>query len=116
MKKYEGLFILDVIGKEDAEKELIERIQKEIEQAGGRVETVQKMGPKPFARISSKRSAGHYVNVIFDAPSKAIPELDAKFNLDTEMFRWQITEVIPEKVRKKKKKKDKVATTDAVKA
>ena len=115
MKKYEGLFIFDVIGKEDAEKELIERIQKEIEQAGGRVETVQKMGPKPFARNSAKRSAGHYVNVIFDAPAKAMGVLDAKFNLDTEMFRWQITEVIPEKVRKKKVKKDKPATTDTVK-
>ena len=115
MKKYEGLFILDVIGKEDAEKELIDRIQKDIELAGGRVETVQKMGPKPFARTSAKRSAGHYVNVIFDAPTKAIGELDTKFNLDTELFRWQITEVIPEKVRKKKKKKDKAEKADAAK-
>ena len=105
MKKYEGLFILDVIGKEDAEKEIIDRIQKEIETAGGRVETVQKMGPKPFARDSGKRSAGHYVNVIFDAPGKALAGLDAKFHLDTEMFRWQISEVIPEKPRKKKKDK-----------
>jgi len=115
LKKYEGLFILDVVGKEDAEKELIERIQKDIELTGGRVETVQKMGPKPFARNSAKRSAGHYVNVIFAAPAKAIAELDAKFNLDTEMFRWQITEVIPEKVRKKKKKKDKAEKADAAK-
>lgn len=105
MKKYEGLFILDVVGKEDAEKEIIERIQKEIEQAGGRVETVQKMGPKPFARVSPKRSSGHYINVIFDAPAKAITGLDAKFHLDAEMFRWQISEVIPEKPRKKKKEK-----------
>ena len=116
MKKYEGLFILDVIGKEDAEKELIERIQKDIEHAGGHVETVQKMGPKPFARNSAKRSAGHYVNVIFDAPVTAIGGLDAKFHLDTEMFRWQITEVIAEKIRKKKKKKDKVEKTEAAKA
>jgi ribosomal protein S6 len=116
LKKYEGLFILDVVGNEDAEKELIERIQKDIELAGGRVETVQKMGPKPFARISAKRSAGHYVNVIFDAPAKAIGELDAKFNLDTEMFRWQITEVIAEKIRKKKNKKDKADKVATVKA
>ena len=34
MKKYEGLFILDVVGKEDAEKEIIDRIQKDIEQVG----------------------------------------------------------------------------------
>jgi len=114
LKKYEGLFILDVVGKEDAEKELIERIQKDIEQVGGRVETVQKMGPKPFARPNPKRASGHYVNVIFEVPPKAMAGLDAKFHLDTEMFRWQISEVIPEKPRKKKK--DKVAKPEAAKA
>ncbi len=100
MKKYEALFILDVVGREDAEKEIIERIQKEIEQAGGSVETVQKMGQRPFARPTSKRSAGHYVNVIFHAPPKAIAALDAKFHLDADLFRWQITEFIPEPERK----------------
>ena len=100
MKKYEGLFILDVVGREDAEKEIIDRIQKDIEQAGGSVETVQKMGQKPFARTTSKRSAGHYVNVIFHAPGKAITALDAKFDLDADVFRWQITENIPEPERK----------------
>lgn len=100
MKKYEGLFILDVIGREDAEKEIIDRIQKDIEQAGGSVETVQKMGQKPFARTTSKRSAGHYVNVIFHAPAKAVAQLDAKFHLDGDLFRWNLTEFIPEPERK----------------
>jgi small subunit ribosomal protein S6 len=100
LKKYEGLFILDVVGREDAEKDIIDRIQKEIEQTGGKVETVQKMGQKPFARPNSKRSAGHYVNVIFHAPGPAITKLDVKFQLDADVFRWQITESIPEPERK----------------
>ena len=100
MNKYEGLFILDVVGREDAEKGIIDRIQKEIEQVGGNVETVQKMGQKPFARPNSKRSAGHYVNVIFNAPGKAITQLDTRFQLDADVFRWQITESIPEPERK----------------
>jgi small subunit ribosomal protein S6 len=100
LKKYEGLFILDVVGREDAEKDIIDRIQKEIEQAGGKVETVQKMGQKPFARPNSKRSAGHFVNVIFHAPGTAITKLDVKFQLDADVFRWQITEFIPEPERK----------------
>jgi ribosomal protein S6 len=89
--------ILDVIGNEDAEKNMIDRVQKEIEHVGGAVETVQKMGPKPFARPTTKRSAAHYVNVIFTAPGKAIAALDSKFHLDAELFRWQITEIVPEK-------------------
>jgi small subunit ribosomal protein S6 len=100
LKKYEGLFILDVVGREDAEKDIIERIQKDIEQGGGSVETVQKMGQKPFARPTAKRSAGHYVNVIFHAPPKAIAALDAKFHLDADIFRWHITEFVPEPERK----------------
>lgn len=96
MKKYEGLFILDIAGREDSEKEIVERIQKAIEHAGGHVETVQRMGTRPFARTSRTRSSGYYVNFIFTAPPKAIAELDAKFHLETDIFRWQFNEAMPE--------------------
>jgi small subunit ribosomal protein S6 len=96
LNEYEALVILDTAGREDAEKDIIERVQKEIQAAGGKVETVQKMGQKPFARTTRKRSAGSYVNFIFAAPGKAIAELDAKFHLDTDLFRWQFTEPLPE--------------------
>ena len=100
LKKYECLLILDTIGKEEAEKEILDRVQKEIQQAGGKVETVQKMGQKPFARNAKGRSAGSYVNIIFGAPGKVLKDLDAKFHLDTELFRWQFSEFVPEPVRK----------------
>ena len=96
MKKYEGLFILDIAGREDAEKEIVERIQRTIEHAGGRVETVQRMGLRPFARTSRTRSSGYYVNIIFQAPPKAIAELHVRFHLETDVFRWQFTEPMPE--------------------
>ncbi len=113
MKRYEGLLILDVIGNEDAEKTIIDRVQKEIETAGGSVETVQKMGPKPFARPTTKRGAAHYVNVIFTAPGKAIAALDGKFHLDNEMFRWQITEIVPEKPYKPRRERKAAAAAAA---
>jgi small subunit ribosomal protein S6 len=96
LKTYEGLFILDTAGKEEVSKELVDKIQKEIEQAGGRVDKVQRMGARPFARDTRRRSSGYYVNFIFDAPPKAIAELDAKLHLETEVFRWQFTEAPPE--------------------
>jgi small subunit ribosomal protein S6 len=114
LKKYEGLIVLDAALKEETERDLVERIQKEIEQAGGRVETVQKMGQRPFARISNKRSAGHYVNFIFHAPGTALKELDAKFRLDADLYRWQFTEWPKEY--KPKKKKDKPKKAAAAKA
>ena len=108
MKKYEALIVLDAALKEETERDIVERIQKDIEHAGGRVETVQKMGQRPFARISDKRSGGHYVNFIFNAPGKAMAELDAKFHLDADLFRWQFTDV-PKEYKPKKKKAKKAA-------
>jgi len=106
LKKYEVLVILDTAGREDAEKDIVKRVQKEIQHAGGKVETVQKMGPKPFARVTRKRSAGSYVNFIFAAPTKAIAELDAKFHLDTDLFRWQFSEPTPEAPQREPKDKE----------
>ena len=103
MKTYEGLFILDTGGKEEVSKELVDKLQKAIEQAGGRVDKVQRMGARPFARDTRKRTQGFYVNFVFDAPSKTIAELDAKLHLETEVFRWQFTEWIEPPVRKPRK-------------
>ena len=105
IEKYEGLFILDAAAQEESVKEIVGKIQKEIEQAGGRVDKVNKLGQHPFARTSQGRSAGQYVNVLFEAPVKAISEMDAKLRLDTNVFRWLFTKVVPEKKRDQKKKK-----------
>jgi ribosomal protein S6 len=105
--------IVDVIGREEAEKDIIDRVQKEIEQVGGFVETVQKMGAKPFARATSKRSAGHYINIIFRAPPQAIAALDAKFHLDTDLFRWQFTVREEEKARPARKPRKTAAASNA---
>jgi ribosomal protein S6 len=112
LNKYEGLFILDSAAQEESVKEIVGKIQKEIEQAGGRVEKVSKLGQHPFARIAQTRSAGQYVNVMFEAPVKAISEMDAKLRLDTEVFRWLFTRVVPEKKRDQKKKKKKAGRTE----
>ncbi|MCX7886647.1 MAG: 30S ribosomal protein S6 [Verrucomicrobiae bacterium] len=103
LKRYELLMILDTAEREGAEKEIIERVQKEIQQAGGRIEAVQKLGLKQFARTTRRRSAGYYVNFVFAAPGKAIAELNAKFHLDTDLFRWQFTEVLAQPSRREPK-------------
>jgi ribosomal protein S6 len=103
LKTYEGLFILDTGGNEEVSKELVDKLQKSIEHAGGRVDKVQRMGARPFARDTRKRTSGYYVNFVFDAPSKTIAELDAKLHLETEVFRWQFIEAIEPPVRKPRK-------------
>lgn len=88
MKLYEGLFILKTSGKEEGVKETIDKVTADIVAAGGKVETVQKMDKRPFARVADKRnSSGFYVNVIFQATSAVVSQLKSRFALSEDVFR-----------------------------
>ena len=93
MKKYEGLFILNTAAKEEGIKEMIDKISAEINSAGGRVETVQKMDKRAFSRVADKKhSGGFYVNVIFECEPGTVSQLRARFGLNDEVFRVLFTE------------------------
>lgn len=88
MKRYEGLFILNSTAKEDGIKDTLDKISADIAAAGGKVETVQKMDRKNYARIADKKhTAGFYANVIFTSAPAAIAALRNKFALNEEVFR-----------------------------
>ena len=96
MKRYEGLFVLNTAGKEEGVKEAIDRVSNEIATAGGKVETVQKMDRRPFARVADKKhGAGFYVNIIFNAESATVAALSNRFVRNEEVFRTIFT-VAPE--------------------
>ena len=93
MKKYEGLFILNLAGREEGVKDALDKISNEITAVGGKIETVQKMEKKAFARVADKRhTSGYYANVIFDATPDVIAQLQKKFALNTDVFRVLFTE------------------------
>ena len=93
MKRYEGLFILNMAGKEEGLKDTLDKISADITAAGGKVETVQKMDKKNFMRVSNKKhSAGFYANVIFAGTPGMIPQLRTKFALNEEVFRVLFTQ------------------------
>jgi ribosomal protein S6 len=83
---------LETAGKEESLKEAIDKISSEITTAGGKVETVQKMDKKNFARVADKKhSSGFYVNVIFESEPKAVNQLKQRFSLNEEVFRVLFT-------------------------
>ena len=85
---YEGLFILKTSGKEEGVKETIDKVTAEITTAGGKVETVQKMDKRAFARVADKRNtSGFYVNVIFQGTAAAVNQLKTRFALSEDVFR-----------------------------
>jgi len=93
MKRYEGLFILNTAGREEGVKDALDRISSEITAAGGKVETVQKMDRKSFARVADKKhNAGFYANVIFTGTPATVAQLRTKLALSDEVFRAFFTQ------------------------
>jgi ribosomal protein S6 len=92
VKRYEGLFILDIAGKEEGIKDTIDKISAEITSQGGKVETVQKMDKKSFTRIADKKhNAGFYVNIIFESQPAVIEQLKHRFTNNPDVFRVLFT-------------------------
>ncbi len=103
MKRYEGLFVLDTAGKEENIKDAIDRISEEIKALKGKVDGVQKMDKKPFARGDNKRREGYYVNIIFSGPEGMVAPLRSKLALSGLVFRQFYTlEAPPPRVVKAK--------------
>jgi len=92
VKRYEGLFILEPAAKEDGLKETLDKISSEITSVGGKVETVQKMDKRSFARVANKKhSAGYYVNVIFESEPATLDQLKHRLAMNEEVFRVLFT-------------------------
>lgn len=97
MKRYEGLFILETAGKEEGLKDTIDKISAEITSAGAKVETVQKMDKRNFARVADKKhGAGYYVNIIFECEPPVIEQLKTRFALHDDVFRVMFTNAAPQ--------------------
>jgi ribosomal protein S6 len=93
VKRYEGLFILNTAAKEEGLKDALDKISTEISSAGGKIEAVQKMERKNFARVADKKhNAGFYANVIFAGTPSIIAQLRAKFGLSEDVFRVIFTD------------------------
>jgi len=92
VKKYEGLFILNSAAQELGIPEAIEKVSAEIVAEGGRIDTVQKMDKRSFARVANKKhQSGYYINVIFQAEPDAIARINARYQLNELVFRVIIT-------------------------
>ncbi len=93
VKRYEGLFILNTAGKEEALKDTIDKISAEITAAGGKVETVQKMDKKAF-----RPRGGPQVHtpvstsiIVFEGAPDVIAQLRHRFANNEEIFRVLFT-------------------------
>ena len=87
MNNYDGLFILNIQGKDEGLKEAIESIENEIEGHGGKINGTQKMDRKRFERMSGDLDSGFYVNVQFSLTPDKIDSLRSKLTLNEIVYR-----------------------------
>lgn len=92
MRRYEGLFIFVHTLSEEGLKEAIDKVTAELAASGAKIETVQKMEKRNFARVANKKHpAGYYVNFIFEAPPTVVEEMRRRLALNNEVFRVMFT-------------------------
>ena len=81
---------------------MIDKLSDEINQSGGKVETVQKMDKRQFSRVADKKNTnGFYVNIIFESQPAVLPQLQSRFALDEDVFRVLFTESMAPKAETK---------------
>jgi len=102
--RYEALLVLNTQGKDDAVKDIVERLESEFQKEGAEIEQVQKMDRRPFSYVAGELDAGYFVNFIFHADSQLITKLRAKFKLDPEVYRQHYQRLREKKEQPAKKK------------
>ena len=80
--RYEILLALNSAGKEETNKDLIERLEKTLAAEGAQVEQVQR---REFAYPHDKLKSAYFVNYIVNAESASITKIRTKLTLDEEV-------------------------------
>jgi ribosomal protein S6 len=87
MSSYEGVFILDIQGKEEGVEAGIEAVRTAIETEGGKVNSVQRMDNRRFERAAQKLETGYYCTFLFELAAIKLDAVRAKLKLDHKVFR-----------------------------
>ncbi len=87
LRNYEGLFILNTQGKEETSKDLIEKLEKDIQAAGGKIQKVERMEKRSFARVAHAIDSGYYVNIGFEMTAEHLTAFRNKLRHDEDIFR-----------------------------
>src|SRR5438445_10499412 len=98
-KRYKELLVLNTQGKEDTEKDIVDRLESKFQKEGAEIEQVQKMDKRQFSYVAGPLDSGFYVNFVFHADPQLITKLRSKFKLDPEVYR-QNYQRLPEKKEK----------------
>ena len=83
--RYEILLALNSAGKEETNKDLIERLEKALAAEGAQIEQVQRLERREFAYPHDKLKGAYFVNFVVTAAAAAIAKIRTKLTLDEEV-------------------------------
>lgn len=83
--RYEILLALNVAGKEETNKDLVERLEKLLASEGAQVEQVQRLERREFAYPHQKLKSAYFVNYVVNAPAPVIAKIRTKLTLDEDV-------------------------------
>lgn len=84
-RKYEGVIILNTIGKEESIDKMVSRVGATIEAEGGKLQQIDRLGRKDFAYPSNKIQGGFYVNYFFEAEPSSVEKIRSALTLNDEV-------------------------------
>ena len=89
MSRYEGLFIFPETMKDDGLEGAIAKVKGEIDKQEGAIESIARMGRRPFARPIQKQTAGNYVVMNLNLDPDKIDPLKARLKFVEDLIRVQ---------------------------
>jgi len=81
MNKYELMYIISADATEEQREALIEKFKSFVENKGGVVSGLDKLGMKKFAYKINFKSEGFYVLMNIEAPNTLVKEMNNAMNL-----------------------------------
>ncbi|PWN06825.1 30S ribosomal protein S6 [Rhodohalobacter mucosus] len=90
MKKdfYEMTYILNPVLDEEKFSEMVNYVNKLIEDNGGELVEVDEWGVKKLAYDIDKKSTGYYVNLYFNAPAETIAPVERNMRIHDDIMRY----------------------------
>ena len=85
-KRYEIFLALNVAGKEETTKDLIERLEKILAAEGAEVQQVQRLERREFSYPHKKIKSASFVNYVVTAEPTSIARIRTKLTLDEEVI------------------------------
>lgn len=86
-RKYQGVIVLNLQGKEESLDDIVGGVGKELEDEGVTMDQIDRVGRKEFAHENhAKQKNGYFVNFVFEAEPESIDKIRTRLTLNKDIM------------------------------